>query len=112
MVAMQQGSLQANKPITSYNAPYVCNYAKVCHLAAGHYLAVRSGPGLHFSKIDQLKLGTVVYTCDESEYWSKVYYKGSNGSCGPESTDGLDVRKTTHCKFGWVNDKWIDIISG
>jgi hypothetical protein len=111
VVAVQPGSLQTNKPINSYNAPYVCNFAKVFHLKAGHYLAVRSDRDPHSSKIDKLQAGTVVYICDETEYLYKVYYEDSNGSC-PGSSEGLDVRKTSHCKTGWVNKNWIDVISG
>ena len=111
LVAMLQGSSNA-KPITSYDAPYVCNYAKIYHLTAGHYVNVRSGPSPQSPIIDKLEAGTVVYTCDAQGDWDKVFYRAANGSCGMESSDGLDVRKTAHCKTGWIIDKWIDILSG
>ena len=63
--AVQQGTAEIEKPVASYNTPYLCNYAKVYHLKNRSYLSVRSGPGEQFSKIDRLGADTSVYVCDE-----------------------------------------------
>jgi hypothetical protein len=104
--AMPQGTGQIAR------APYLCNFAKVDHLKAGSYLSVRSGPGERFSMIDRLKAGRAVYTCDEHNEWYKVFYGSSDSPCGVESTSGIDVRAVSTCKFGWVNKKWVDVLSG
>jgi hypothetical protein len=92
---------------------YICNLAKVFHLKAGDYLSVYSGPSDQSSKIDQLTNDTVVYVCDEEEDWLKVSYGTRKSPCGPVApTDGLNVRKATACKSGWVRREWVNIISG
>jgi hypothetical protein len=92
--------------------PYLCNFARVYHLETGSYLSVRSGPSTRFSRIDRLTAGTAVYTCDEQGEWVKIFYGGPNTPCGSESGNGLDARRVATCKSGWLNRKWIDVISG
>ena len=92
--------------------PYLCNYARVRHVQVGSHLSVRSGPGLQFSKVDQLRAGKPVYICDEQGDWLKIFYGGEETPCGSVSSVGLDVRKAAACKSGWVNRKWIDVLSG
>lgn len=92
-------------------APYLCNYAKVYNLSAGSYLSVRSGRE-QFSRVDRLEAGKSVYICDEHGEWYKVFYGGADTPCGCESPGGIDVRKVSTCKAGWVNRKWIDVLSG
>ena len=104
--AMQQDTGQIAK------APYFCNYAKVYRLEVGSHLSVRSGPGERFSRIDRLEAGRSVYICDEHREWYKAFYGGLDSPCGSESTGGKDVRKVAACKSGWVNRKWIDVLSG
>lgn len=109
---VQKVSAQIAVPITSYKDPYRCNSAKVYNLEAGTYLSVRSGPGARFSAIDRLKDGTVVYTCDESDEWFQVFYAGPEHPCVADSPVGLLSTEAKTCKSGWVNRKWIDVISG
>jgi Bacterial SH3 domain len=91
----------------------LCNFAKVKNLKQGHYLSVRSGPGVKYRKVDRLKPGAEVYICDERGGWLQIFYSStSEGPCGKTHGDGLDPRKTTGCQSGWVNQKWIDVISG
>jgi uncharacterized protein YgiM (DUF1202 family) len=90
----------------------VCNFAKVYHLNAAIYLVVRAGPGKEFTKIDRLKAGTTVYVCDEHREWLRVFYGGAGTACNSESTSGLDFHEVGSCKSGWVNRKWIDVLSG
>ena len=90
---------------------YLCNYAKVYHLERGSHLSVRSGAGLRFAKVGSLSEGTFVYICDEHGDWFEVFY-GSDTPCGSEIADGIRRNKTSGCKSGWVNRKWIDVLSG
>ena len=109
--AAQQDGGQAGKSIP-YTKPYLCNFAKVYHIKVGSYLSVRSGPGVEFSKVDQLAAGASVYICDERGEWFRIFYGGADSPCGSISPSGLDVRKVTTCKSDWVNRKWINVLSG
>ena len=90
----------------------VCNFAKVNDYLDRGYVTVRSGPGIEFRKIARLPSGRVVYTCDESRDWIEIFYSDPNGPCSPSFTNGLDMRKAVSCQSGWVEKKWIDVISG
>ena len=103
---------QIAAPITSYKDPYRCNYSKVYNLQTGTSLSVRSGPGSRFSTVDRLKNETVVYTCDESGDWTQIFYSGPGHPCVADSPVGLLSTKKKSCKSGWVNRKWVDVISG
>ncbi len=104
------------EPVTAQSAnatpsdSYVCNFAKVhVHLAQNGFAIVRSGAGIRFRKVDRLRPGMGVYICDERGDWLKVFY---SGPCGPTAQGGLSVRKTRGCRSGWVEKRWIDVISG
>ena len=112
LTTIKQDVAQIGNPGTSYKAPDLCGFAKVNHLQEGSYLSVRSGPGSQFSKIDSLEAGTSVYVCDEHREWLRIFYGGKDTPCGSESPGGLDARKAATCKSGWVNRKWIDVLSG
>ena len=103
----------AQSPTSTSNETYVCNYAMVKdHLEQGSYVTIRLGPGAQFKKVDRLRSGKEVYICDESGDWFKVFYSDSKGPCGSTSSNGLDVQKARGCQSGWVEKKWIDVISG
>ena len=91
---------------------YLCNFAKVYHLKPGAHLSVRSGPGAKFPQTDQLVGGTVVYICDEQGDWLKISYGGENTPCGSVLSNGLDIQKAHECSSGWVNRRYINVLSG
>jgi uncharacterized protein YgiM (DUF1202 family) len=110
IIAVQHMYGQIAQPIQSYKDPYFCNYSKVYNLQTDTYLSVRSGPGMKFSKIDRLKVKTVVYVCDEKSEWVQVFYSGPELPCVVDSSVGLLSSKKNTCKSGWVNRKWIDVV--
>lgn len=92
---------------------YTCNSAKVeLTSGQGNSVAVRVGPGHRFREIDKLGSGHRVYICDEQGDWFEIFYSGSDAPCGSSSDSGLDVRKAKGCRSGWVEKKWINVISG
>ena len=95
----------------SQQTSYVCNYARVYKLKSGSHLIIRSRPSPASSKVGLLENGNPVYICDERGEWLKVFYGGGT-SCGSVSSNGIDERHTVGCKSGWVNRKWIDVVSG
>jgi hypothetical protein len=113
LMVLWPGNVPAQSPSGRSSASYVCNLAKVKdHIEQGDYAAVRSGPGAQFRKTDRLRSGREVYICDERGDWFKVFYSGPNGPCGPTSSSGMDAKKTKGCRSGWIEKKWIDVISG
>lgn len=113
LIALWPTSTPAQNPSGNSSASYTCNFAKVkAHLEQGEYVAIRSGPGIQFKKIGRLPSGRGVYICDEEGGWFKIFYSAPDGPCGPTSSKGLDVQKTKGCHSGWVEEKWIDVISG
>ena len=103
------GLVMAQTPTSSYT----CNFAKV-KLGSEQvtHIPVRAGAGSSFRRVDKLLSGQEVYICDERGDWFKVFYSGPDGPCGSTSKNGLDVQKTKGCRFGWVEKRWIDVISG
>jgi hypothetical protein len=113
LMALNLKNLPAQSPSGTSGAPYICNYARVKdHLEQGSYVTTRSGPGAQFKEIDRLHSGRDVYICDERGDWFKIFYSASNRPCGSTSSNGLDVQKAKDCQSGWVEKKWIDVISG
>jgi len=47
-----------------------------------NFLAVRSGPGSQYRKLDELHTGDVVRTCDRQGDWIGIYYPNLNGRSG------------------------------
>ena len=95
------------------NDSYTCNFAKIKPSSgAGASVAVRTGAALSFRQADELHPGQAVYICDESGEWFKVYYSGPDGPCASTSKNGLDVQKAKGCRFGWVEKRLVEVISG
>jgi hypothetical protein len=106
-------SVPAQSPSGNASASYVCNLAQVKdHIGQGDYATVRSCPGAQFRKTDRLLSRRDVYICDEDGKWFKVFYSGPSRPCGQTFSNGLDVQKTKGCRSGWIEKKWIDVISG
>jgi hypothetical protein len=94
-------------------APYTCNLARVDKLQAGSFLSVHSAPSASSRSIASLKPGAFVYIGDETRHWYKVFYGDAKIACGPDlPATGLDIRKATTCRSGWVSKEWITVISG
>jgi hypothetical protein len=111
IIAIIQSVGQINAPNSSYQFA-LCNAAEVYHLKSSAYLAVREKPNSKSPSIDKLHNGEVIYTCDESGEWIKIYYRSVGKPCLYGSLYGLDARNAGDCKSGWVNRKWINILSG
>ncbi len=90
----------------------LCNLAVVRGLRPSRHLIVRSGTGVNYRKIGRLSEGERIYTCNERGEWIGVVFSRSGSPCGGPSAHGLDVRKTSTCRSGWVHRNWIEIVSG
>ena len=113
LLLLQMGNGMAQDPNSTPSIAYLYNFAKIKdHLGQGDYVTVRSGPGTKFRQIDRLHSGREVYICDERGDWFKIFYSRPDGPCGSTSTNGLNTQKTKGCQAGWIEKKWIDVISG
>ncbi|MEM9632659.1 MAG: peptidoglycan-binding protein [Pseudomonadota bacterium] len=71
------------------------------------YLAVRSGPGTGYRKLDELHNGDVVYAFDRKGDWVGVAYKVQSLECASTTT-----RPIQYEFMGWVHGKWLSDLAG
>ena len=74
-----------------------------------NFLAVRSGPGSKFTKIDELHERDQLWLCDKRGRWVGIVY-GKN--CGVSSPIAIRQIYEGPCKSGWVFDKYVKLIAG
>lgn len=88
-----------------------CGYGKIVGLKADGdgFLAVRSGPGSRYSKIDEVHNGDDVWLFEQKGNWIGIVYDVSSVSCSPIDAD----RPASHKgKKGWVHKNWVQLIAG
>jgi hypothetical protein len=82
------------------------------------FVAVRSGPGVHYKMIDKLKQnGMIVGGCDSRGRWQGIIYGGENCRKGYEkymedkrtSNRYSKVPYTGPCKSGWVFGRYLKL---
>jgi hypothetical protein len=93
-------------------APALCNYSKVYQLADGMKLNVHAAAAIKSANIDKLPNGAVVYTCDETSSWLQIFYGTADKPCKAGTQNGLPETQRTDCRSGWVQKKWINVLSG
>lgn len=91
-----------------------CNVAEV---RRAQRVKVRSGPGQQYAQTDVLAAGTTILTCNEARdrkdhYWVGVVYRARGKPCDGARPDGLDIWRSSRCQSGWVDSRWIEILSG
>jgi hypothetical protein len=77
-----------------------------------NFLAVRSGPGTRYTKIDKLVNGDEIYVCNERLPWLGVVYSGLGEDCGVTTPWPEAGPYDGPCKSGWVHRNWVEIIAG
>jgi hypothetical protein len=75
-------------------------------------LAVRSGPGLQFARIDRLASGTRVWLCDPQGDWVGIVYGRADQDCGVSTPSAQRRPYTGPCAAGWVFHKYISLLAG
>ena len=73
------------------------------------FLAVRSGPGSSFTKLDEVRNGDKAWLFDQKGKWIGIVYGADELSCSPISKDRTIPRKG---QKGWVHENCIQIIAG
>jgi hypothetical protein len=81
------------------------------------FLAVRAGPGTHYRQRDKLTEGRGFYVCSNSRdgQWVGIVYPRpgqDNGECGVHGVIVTARAYTGPCHFGWVHQRWVNVIAG
>lgn len=88
-----------------------CLLAEVHGLKAGGdgFLAVRSGPGAEFRKLDEIHNGDRVWIFENTSKWHGVLYGVDAVECSPIGSDRVLDKPG---KKGWVHENWIRPLAG
>lgn len=71
------------------------------------FLAVRSGPGSQFRKLDELHNGEVVVVFENRGDWAGIVYRTPNFKCSSTKTRAVSYRNK-----GWVHSRWLKPLAG
>ncbi len=88
-----------------------CLLAEVYGLKADGdgFLAVRSGPGSEFKKLDEVHNGDRVWIFENTSKWHGVFYGVDEVDCSPIEKNRLLDKPG---KKGWVHENWIRPLAG
>lgn len=89
-----------------------CGLATAYRLGPREALKVRAAPTTGSKVIGYLREGRIVYVCDDSGHWVKIFFGGTEGPCFRTYEGGLAFREAKKCRSGWVPETWINILSG
>jgi hypothetical protein len=84
----------------------------------GGFLAVQSGPGLNYDRIDKLYNKSRVYLVGQrGDWYAVVYLDERTVDCNLPSQDVSftsfrDMPYTGPCRSGWVHRRWVSVIAG
>jgi len=89
----------------------------VAEIRRAQHVKVRVGPGRRYAEADVLPAGTMVFTCNEArdhreQYWIGIVYRAAGKPCDGAKPDGLDIWLSGHCRSGWVERRWVEILTG
>lgn len=85
----------------------ICNFARVVKLK--NSIPVRDRPKQTGNIVGKVNVYMPIYTCDETEKWTEIRFKGE---CAKKNVGGLRVNATGGCSKGWVESRYLDILSG
>jgi len=104
---------QLDVPVMEYASADLdtCSLGKVANLKADGdgFLAVRSGPGSKYTKLDEIYNGKKLWLFDDKGEWLGVVYDAPDLSCLPIDADRPVPYEG---KKGWVHKKWVEFLAG
>jgi hypothetical protein len=89
-----------------------CNLATIYRVGPSGTIRVRERPTKRSRVVGRLPEGNIVYVCDDSRGWLRVYFGSSEGPCFRTYEGGLRFREARKCTSGWVQAYWVNILSG
>ena len=75
------------------------------------FLAVKSGPGLKFLRIDKLYNGEQVYLCARAGDWRGIVYTKEAQTCNVDRPWPLSEPYTGPFRYGWAHGRWIKLVA-
>jgi hypothetical protein len=112
MAAFYSGrAIAAQVPVISEPIEaHTCNVAEVRGLGSNSRLFIRSGPGRNYSRLGSLPEHARVYVCNVSRRWLGIVFSRTVASC---AYTGRWARSLPEgCRSGWVDPRWVEILSG
>jgi hypothetical protein len=76
------------------------------------FLAVKSGPGLSYRRIDKLFNGEKIYVCGRRGDWMPIVYSRRSSNCNVTSPWVKTLPYTGPCLAGWVHRRWVEVWAG
>ena len=76
------------------------------------FLAVKSGPGLGYRRIDKLFNGSQVWVCGGRGDWLAIIYARGCADCNVSSPWARTLPYTGPCQPGWVYRRWVEVYAG
>ncbi|PLX37287.1 MAG: SH3 domain-containing protein [Hyphomicrobiales bacterium] len=110
--ALPAAAEQLDVPVMEHADEFTdtCAWGKIKGLKADGdgFLAVRSGPGSTYRKLDELHNDDPVWIFDKRGKWIGIVYDTPGLSCNStvDRPVPYDGRK------GWVHENWVDLIAG
>ena len=84
-----------------------CMSSVVAGLKPGGTLAVRSGPGTHHRKIDELHNDEVVIIFAMRGEWAGIVYRTRDVDCSARETIPVPYERK-----GWIHTRWLRLLAG
>jgi hypothetical protein len=76
------------------------------------FLAVKSGPGLSYARIDKLYNGEQIFVCTVSGDWLGIVYTKNSQQCNVSTPWPGAMPYTGPCRSGWAYRNWIKPLAG
>lgn len=89
-----------------------CNLATIYRLSENEKIDVRENPDANSRSVRRLSEGDIIYTCDDFGDWVNVYFSGTEAPCFRAYDGGLEEGEARKCSSGWVQEKWVNTLSG
>lgn len=95
---------------------YLCNHAKVA--APSHAIVVRASHNNKAKVVAKFTGDSVVYICDQyrsddqTSRWAQVRFADVGKPCHGGTTGGLRLRLAIACRIGWIEERFVEVLSG
>ncbi len=76
------------------------------------FLAVKSGPGLGYRRIDKLFNGEKIWVCGSRGDWLAIVYSRGGRDCNVASPWPRTLPYTGPCQPGWAYRRWVAVYAG
>jgi hypothetical protein len=90
----------------------LCNLSTIYKLGDRKEISVRENHSSDAKVSATLPEGAIVYVCDDFKEWLNIYFNGTEAACFRTYEGGLKKEEAMKCKSGWIEEKWVNVLSG